>query len=123
MDAIRFIRFTGKAYVLAFAVMPDHLHLLLAPRGDSGLSGVMQSVKSHSAHEINRRLGLRGKVWQQGYYDRVIRDYPQLEATIHYIHQNAVEASLCNTPSEYVFSSAHPDARLDVEAFLSVVSS
>lgn len=123
MDAIRFVRLEGRAHVLAFAVMPDHLHLLLAPRDGARLPVVMHTVKSHSAHEINRRLGSKGKIWQQGYYDRVIRDYSQLEATTHYIHQNAVEAGLCKAADEYLFSSAHSADDVDVVAFFGDASS
>jgi REP element-mobilizing transposase RayT len=36
VDAIRFVTSMDRAYVLACAVMPDHLHLLVASRISKG---------------------------------------------------------------------------------------
>ncbi len=103
--------------MLAYSVMPDHLHLLLAPRDDVTLAASMKAIKNFSARRINQRLGNKGSLWQEGFYDRVIRDDEQLQTTVDYIHQNAVEAGLSQTPEEYAFSSAHPDAEVDLRAF------
>jgi REP element-mobilizing transposase RayT len=107
-----------RIFALAYAVMPDHLHLLVAPSDDLTLSEAMKAIKGFSARGINRRLGQKGSVWQEGFYDRVMRNEEQLMATIDYIHRNAVEAGLTKTPEEYVFSSAHPTADVDLDAFL-----
>ncbi len=44
-----------------------------------------------------------GKVWQDGRYDRLIRNRQEFENTWEYIRQNPVKAGLCNTPEEYQF--------------------
>jgi REP element-mobilizing transposase RayT len=38
IEAINFVRRSGKAYVLAFAILPDHLHLLVVPRDGATVS-------------------------------------------------------------------------------------
>jgi REP element-mobilizing transposase RayT len=111
------MRARGDILVLAYAVMPDHLHLLLAPQGNVTLVDTMKHVKSFSARRINERVGERGSIWQQSYYDRVIRNETQLYAAIEYIHRNPVEDGLVHRPEDYVFSSAHPGAEVDIEAF------
>ena len=119
VDCIGFISKSGRAEVLAYAVMPDHLHLLLAPRGDNTLSQVMHTLKRYAVKRINDATGRSGSLWQQSFYDRAIRDDAHLRATIDYIHQNAVAEGLVLVDEDYRFSSAHPDALSDLEAFLS----
>ena len=47
----------------------------------------------------------------------MIRDEAHLQVTIDYIHRNPVIAGLVSVESDYGFSSAHPDAWSDLEAF------
>jgi putative DNA methylase len=123
LEAINFVRREGSAYLLAYAILPDHVHLLIAPRKDVSLPEVMKAIKSFSAREINRRVGRKGAVWQQSYYDRVIRDESQLDSVIEYMHRNPVEAGLSQTPQEYAFCSAYSEAIVDLEAFFTHASS
>ena len=109
----------GDAYtLLAWIIMPNHVHALvhIAPR--STLSDVVQSWKSVTAHRINRRLGRSGKLWQQDYFDRYMRDGRHIGRTIDYIHDNPVKAGLCNRPDTWRFSSAHPSKGWDPWAWL-----
>jgi REP element-mobilizing transposase RayT len=111
------MRARGDILVLAYAIMSDHLHLLLAPQGEVTLADAMKHIKSFSARRINERLDARGSIWQQSYYDRVIRNETQLYAAIEYIHRNPVEDGLVHRPEDYVFSSAHSGAEVDIDAF------
>ena len=104
--------------VLAYAVMPDHLHLLLVPRPSMTLSEVMRLIKGSTARQLNLLKGERGSIWQQSFHDRVIRDETHLQATIAYIHENPVTEGLVVTPGEYEFSSAFPGAGIDLKAYL-----
>ena len=114
--SVQFIR--ERALVLAFVIMPDHLHLLLAPRPNESLPKIMQSLKGYSARAINECRPSASAVWQQSYYERVIRNEQQLRDTIQYIHRNPVEARLSVSESEYEFSSAHPGVSTDLVQFL-----
>src|SRR4029077_15797538 len=69
----------GKQYQLHLAVvMPDHAHLLLTPLEDNegpiSLPEILQSIKSISAHRINKYLGRKGCLWQQESFDRAMRE-------------------------------------------------
>lgn len=116
LDTLNFIRMDGTL-LLAFAIMPDHLHALLAPGDNTTISRVVQSIKGYSARQINARRDRTGQLWQQGFYDRVIRDDVQMEATISYIHANPVTEGLSPTPEAYLWSSANPKHGCDLEAF------
>jgi REP element-mobilizing transposase RayT len=97
----------GARYRLAaWAVMPNHVHLLATPCGGHTLSGIMHSLKSYTAGEANKLLGLRGAFWMEDYFDRYIRNSAHYERTILYIENNPVKAKLCRTPEEWPFGSA-----------------
>jgi REP-associated tyrosine transposase len=118
VDAIAWESVAEHAYILAYAILPDHLHLLFVPRPPMDVSTVMHNLKSFSAKAINRALARSGPVWQQSFYDRVIRDDTQLLTTIDYIHHNPVAARLATEAKDYRWCSAHPAALTDVERFL-----
>jgi REP element-mobilizing transposase RayT len=118
VEAIQVVRQRNEAFILAYAVMPDHLHLLVVPRADLTLSRVMRAIKGSSARQINLIEGTRGPIWQQSFHDRVIRDEMHLQTTVAYIHRNPVAAGLASTPNEYEFSSAFVNASTDLEAYL-----
>ncbi len=107
VDGLQFLR-EERAYVLAYAVLPDHVHVLLLPRQPYGLSQVMQTFKGHTAYEINRLMGRRGALWQKSFFDRAIRGTRQLAATVAYIEGNPVKEQLEQYAASYAFCSAHP---------------
>jgi len=115
--ALQHIRTQGKAYVLAYCVMPDHFHALIAPKEDTDISQIMQSIKGYVARRINAEVEMRGPIWQQGFFERAIRDESQLEAVVAYIHENPVKDGVVGVATDYAFSSAgHPEL-VDAEAY------
>jgi REP element-mobilizing transposase RayT len=49
VEAIDHVR-AKKAFVLAYAVMPDHLHLVAVPRDGETIATIMQSIKGFSSY-------------------------------------------------------------------------
>ena len=96
----------GTEYrLLAWVVMPNHVHLLVeiwqVPQAE-----LIQNWKGFSARRINRRLGRRGELWQDDYWDRYIRDEAHYRKVVHYIENNPVQAGLVRSPEQWPFSSA-----------------
>jgi REP element-mobilizing transposase RayT len=118
IDSLDFLRREGRAHFLAYALLPDHLHLIVAPRAPYTVSQVMQSIKGHSARIINAAHRRGGRLWQPGFYDRVIRNEEHLQTAIEYVEANPVAAGLCARAREYTFCSAHPDALVDIDAWM-----
>ncbi len=86
-NALRF--FEGKRYdLLAWSVMPNHVHALLTPREGYHLETILQSWKTHTAKEANRIMGNSGAFWQEEYYDHLIRDGEDLKYQVRYILHN-----------------------------------
>src|SRR5262249_30116880 len=69
------------------------------------------SIKSYSAHEINKAFGLEGPVWQDESFDHVIRDENAFEEKLLYIRMNPVKAGLVERGEDYKWFWQSPAAR------------
>jgi len=99
--------FDARRYsILAWVIMPNHVHVLVEIIDRWPLGRILHSWKSYTAHEINKALGKTGPVWQKEYFDRFIRDERHFNAVIDYIHWNPVKAGLVKEPDEWEFSSS-----------------
>ncbi|MEZ5337180.1 MAG: transposase [bacterium] len=92
--------------LIAWVVMPNHVHLLFRQPEGEMLGKTIQRIKSRSSMIINRSLGREGKLWQAGYFDRCMRDLEHVQNTIEYIHYNPVKAGLAITQLNWELSSA-----------------
>jgi len=96
--------------LIAWTVMPNHVHVLIRITGEVALGTIVPSWKSWSGRRIRALLSASGQpasqVWQREYWDRCIRDERHHEAAIAYIHANPVKAGLCASESEWPLSSA-----------------
>jgi len=105
LEAVRFWD-TSKWIVYAAVILPDHVHLLSQPlsRGEGGffdLAEIIHSVKSFSAQKISQHRGVKGTIWQDERYDRIIRDEAEFLEKWQYIRHNPVKEALAATPEEY----------------------
>lgn len=104
-DALLF--FDGARYhLLAWCVMPNHVHSLIEMIEGYSLGGILHSWKSYAAKKANRILGRSGQFWDEDYYDRYIRDDDHLLSVIDYIEQNPVKAGLVTDAAQWKYSSA-----------------
>jgi REP element-mobilizing transposase RayT len=89
------LHFDGERYrLLAWTVMPNHVHVLIEPLGNYAVGEVVSSWKRFSARMANRALGRSGSFWQDDYWDTYIRNERHLASTIAYIENNPVKAGL-----------------------------
>jgi putative transposase len=86
--------------ILAYCLMPDHFHLLV--QGGTARSDLCRFVKCAKQH-FGAAYALRhGRpLWQEGYYERVLRRDEDVRDTARYILWNPVRAGLGPTPAEY----------------------
>ena len=79
----------GKRYQLAtFVVMNDRVHALLSPIAPHRLEEVIDSFKSFAANRMQRDRSRRGAVWQDEYFDRIVRDEKEFRQKFDYIQHN-----------------------------------
>ncbi len=100
--------FDGERYVLlAWCVMPNHVHAVLETLGEYGVGDIVRSWKRFSAVAVNRRLGRLGTpLWQRDFYDRAIRDSKHLRRAVDYVERNPVAAGLVKSPEDWLWGSA-----------------
>ena len=68
--------------------MNDHVHVLLRILDEEPLEKIIHSWKSFTAHAMQRQHGRRGRVWQDEYFDRIVRDEKELGQKFDYILGN-----------------------------------
>ena len=90
---------TGE--LIAWVVMPDHLHCLVR-QGKQSFSRWIASFKRRVNREITPR---DGTIWQNRFWEHRVRDNADLWKHIDYIHANPVRAGLVEDPLEYEASS------------------
>jgi len=91
----------------AWVILPDHFHAVINSK-DGDMSGIMQRIKMGFAAHLRLRTGnRRGRVWQNRFWDHVIRDEEDLNRHIDYIHYNPVKHELASSPFEWKHSSIH----------------
>ena len=101
------LREDGQLFDLhGVVVMPDHVHMIFsAQRRDDGwlysLPEIMKAVKGASAWRINHLLGRRGPVWQEEFFDHVLRSNDGLAEKVDYVCANPVRAGIVGSETEY----------------------
>jgi len=127
--------FAGERYdLIAWVVMPNHVHVLIRTHEGVALGKIVQSWKSYTGRRIREmledmsragaecaqtgRAGARRSrdrraparpsqgVWMREYWDRYIRDERHFQAAVDYIHQNPVKAGLVGKAEDWPWSSA-----------------
>ncbi len=81
--------------VEAFAIMPNHVHLLLNIHSDdngnpvdtSSIDMVVRGVKNYTVKQIGR------SIWQRSFNDHIVRGRPDHENIAQYIYLNPVRWS------------------------------
>jgi|HubBroStandDraft_6_1064221.scaffolds.fasta_scaffold08507_2 REP element-mobilizing transposase RayT len=102
-DAIK--HFEGERYhLLAWCVMPNHVHVVFSPLEDHTLETILHSWKSFSAEQANRLLGRTGRFWQREYFDHLVRNEASLRKIIQYVKDNPQRAGLHDWPWVEVIS-------------------
>ena len=105
------LHFDGERYrLLAWVIMPNHVHALIETLPGFALGDVVQSWKSFTAKKANRVLKRSGRFWMEDYFDRYVRDEIHLSATMSYIERNPVDAGLVRRAQEWRWNSLRAGA-------------
>jgi putative transposase len=96
--------------LIAYVVMPDHLHLVAWPRPPVTAGRVMKMIKGRFARRYQAERGQRGAFWQSRYHEEALQSDEALWAAVEYVHHNPVVAGLAENSIEYPWSSASRDS-------------
>jgi alanyl-tRNA synthetase/REP element-mobilizing transposase RayT len=109
--------------LIAACVMPDHAHFIIQPGIESqdpdgnplfySLSTILHTIKSFTAHEINKRGGESGGVWEKEKFDRYIGTDSDLEEKFYYVCRNPWDSGLVqpNEPWPWIWTPEYESWR------------
>ncbi|GBE43646.1 transposase IS200 like protein [bacterium BMS3Bbin10] len=90
--------------VIAYCLMPNHVHLILLPDGKDGLRATLADTHRRYTGRINARNKWTGHLWQ-GRFGSVAMDEDHLYASVRYVSLNPVRARLVSRAEDWEWSS------------------
>jgi putative transposase len=103
-------------FLFGYVVMPDHLHLLMAPFR-AGLQAGMHRLKMRTGRRIRGIRSESGPFWQPRYFDFILRRAGDFWDKLEY----PVDAKLVASPEEWRWSSASHYARKSPDGMIDAV--
>ncbi|MDF9828362.1 alanyl-tRNA synthetase/REP element-mobilizing transposase RayT, partial [Ereboglobus sp. PH5-10] len=113
LDSLIFGHNENRYHLYIACVMPDHVHLLIEPqpKGQTpegktefhALTDILHSIKSFTAHQINKLTNASGPVWDKESYDRLIRSESDLQEKFKYTLENPRRDNLVGPDAEYPY--------------------
>ncbi len=91
--------------VHAYALMSNHVHLLLTPERADSVGCLFQSVGRHYVRHINTTYQRHGGLWEGRYKCNVVESQAYLLSYMRYIEMNPVRAGMVEHPAQYRWSS------------------
>lgn len=110
-DYCRYVELVGEGCrnagvdVLAWCLMPNHVHLVLVPSGTEGLGCALALAHRSYTWVINRRNGWQGHLWQNRFFSCPM-DEEHTMKVVRYVEMNPVRARLVERPQDWRWSSA-----------------
>jgi putative transposase len=93
--------------VHAYALMSNHVHLLVTPAAPGAVGAMMQDMGRRYVRVINTLHSRTGTLWEARYRSSLIDSESYLLTCQRYIELNPVRAGLVSDPAAYPWSS-HP---------------
>ena len=85
-------------------VMPDHVHFFCKPTHDAiQLSKFMQQWKQWTSKRIKSELQLDDSVWQEEFFDHLLRSHESYSEKWNYVEQNPVRAGLVKDAANWPY--------------------
>ena len=94
----------------AYVLMTNHVHLLLTPHTENGISKVMQYIGRYYVQYFNFQYQRTGTLWEGRYKATLLDSESYLLTCSRYIELNPVRAGMVKFPDEYPWSSYHYNA-------------
>lgn len=122
VSSLKFCNEKYQASIVAYALMPEHIHLILYFHDESRLIDYMRDFKKFTSvairnFHISRDPKVKGllmyeykgqklKVWEDRFDDLVLYSRRVTLTKLKYINNNPMKAGLCERSEEYKYCSA-----------------
>ena len=94
LETLFHYRDEGRYELHGFAIMPEHIHVLLTPAVDQTIERCAQCIKGGFSHAFP--LKPPGGIWQPSFHQHRIRDAEDLQNQLSYIAQNPTRRHMQN---------------------------
>lgn len=91
--------------IVAYCLMPTHIHLLLKQIVDNGISKYMAKILNSYTRYFNIKHRRIGPLWAGRFKSVLVSDDEQLLHLTRYIHLNPTSAGVAESPKDWRFSS------------------
>jgi putative transposase len=102
----------------AYVLMTNHVHLLVTPMIENGVSQMMQSLGRRYVKYFNHSNNRTGTLWEGRFKSSLIDSDIYLLTCMCYIELNPVRARMVEHPAEYKWSSYQKNAQMSENAFI-----
>ncbi|MDD5267079.1 MAG: transposase [Methylococcales bacterium] len=119
-EGIQFTRQSKPFEIVAWVLLPDHLHCIWRmPSDDTDFSSRWSMIKRIVTQRCGERLNhpewlnerrckrQQGTLWQHRFWDHLIRDEDDFNRHMDYIHWNPVKHGLVSKVVDWPYSSFH----------------
>lgn len=124
VDSLNFLANKYQCLILAYVIMPNHIHLILYFPEENRLSDFIRDFKKFTSVKIRRTVQQSGdailakldyqkgeqkyKVWMDRFDDVYITSTSVFHTKLDYIHNNPLQEhwKLADSPEQYPYSSA-----------------
>jgi putative transposase len=110
LDALRECSDEARCAIHAYALMGNHVHLLLTPDKDRGPARLMPAVAACYGRYLSEEYGHEHPVWEERYDATPVRARRHLLACMRYVEENPVHAGLAARPADWPWSSYRRNA-------------
>ena len=105
LDLLRAHAIRQRVEIVAYCLMPNHIHLVLVPAIANSLHALLKPVHGQFAQRINRMRTQTGHLWQGRYFSSPL-DSNYLINAVRYVELNPVRAKMVARAEDYMWSSA-----------------
>ncbi|NQT06922.1 MAG: transposase [Candidatus Omnitrophica bacterium] len=107
LSTLGYYRYILRFSLYCYCIMPEHLHVIIQPHLKKyNISQIMKHIKGSFARTHNNLTYKSGPIWQNRFYDTILRDEQALMTRINYILQNPIRANIIREAEDYPYSSA-----------------
>ncbi len=106
-SAFRQVKKSRPFSIDAIVILPDHLHCIWTlPKNDHDFSTRWRLIKTRVTKHYDRPLDVdQRKIWQNRYWEHLLRDEKDFQHHLDYIHYNPVKHGYVTRPYDWEYSS------------------
>ena len=118
LEALRRCAEREECAIHAYALMGNHVHLLVTSARSGGAARLMPAIAVRYAHHLATAYGHEEALWEEPYDASPVHARAHLLACMRYIEENPVRAGLAAHPGAYSWSSYRANALGEKDALV-----